>query len=153
MSVFYYIVLLFVAMPVLELTLLKLLWDATSLPFTITLVLCTGVLGAWLARMQGLSAWRKIHQAMASGRAPGQELIDGVMILLAGAVLITPGMITDCVGFALLVPQVRRAIGRRAVATFKKRTVAQFTMHTGSDDPPDVESGPTVIDADFTRVD
>lgn len=139
-------------MPVVELTLLKLLWDATSLPFTISLVLLTGFLGAWLARLQGLSAWKKIHLAMAGGRAPGPELVDGVMILLAGAVLITPGMITDCIGFSLLVPQVRRALGRRAVETFRKRTSARFTVHTFAESESGGDADGTVIDADYTHV-
>ena len=66
---FYYVVLIFVVTPVLELTLLKWLWEATSLPFTIGVVLITGFLGAWLARLQGLGAWKRIHQAMAQGRS------------------------------------------------------------------------------------
>lgn len=141
-------------MPVLELTLLNLLWQATSLPATIALVLATGFLGATLARMQGMSAWRKIHEAMAQGRTPGPELVDGVMILLAGTVLITPGIITDAIGFAVLIPQVRRWIGQWGVETFKKRTLAKFNVRTsGTASPVEPESEPTVIDAEFTRVD
>ncbi len=150
---FYYVVLIFVVTPVLELTLLKWLWEATSLPFTIGVVLITGFLGAWLARLQGLGAWKRIHQAMAQGRMPGPELIDGVGILLAAAVLITPGLITDCIGFALLVPQVRRFIGRRLVETFKRRTTSQFSVHTTAPPVEPTDPGTTVIDADFTHTD
>ncbi len=152
---FYYIVLLFVVMPAVELWLLHALWDNTGLLPTVALVLASGFIGATLARMQGISAWRKIHQAMASGRTPGPELVDGVMILLAGAVLITPGIITDCLGFLFLLPQFRRRFGTWAVEQFKKRTLAKFTVHTtgtasGPQNPPDE---PTIIDAEYTRVD
>jgi UPF0716 protein FxsA len=152
--VFYYIVILFVVVPAVELTLLNQLWNATGLPATLALVLATGFVGATLARMQGMSAWRKIHESMAGGRTPGPELVDGVMILLAGAVLITPGIITDCVGFLFLVPQVRSRFGKWAVKTFKNRTLAKFTVHTSTGpQPPQQESDPTIIDAEFTRVD
>ena len=153
---FYYIIILFVVLPTVELVLLRSLWDSVGLIPTVALVLATGFIGATLARMQGMSAWRKIHQAMAGGRTPGPELIDGVMILLAGAVLITPGMITDCLGFLFLVPQFRSRLGKWAVETFKKRTLAKFTVHTVGPDgttesqPPE---DPTVIDAEYTRVD
>ncbi len=153
---YYYIVLLFVVLPLVELTLLKLMWDNTGLLPTIALVLSTGFLGATLARIQGMTAWRKIHQSMAGGKAPGQELVDGVMILLAGAVLVTPGLITDAVGFLLLVPQFRRWLGHIGVETFKKRTFAKFTVQTGGS-PADPTTGepqpePTVIDAEYTKV-
>ncbi|MFK7819534.1 MAG: FxsA family protein [Planctomycetaceae bacterium] len=151
---FYYIVILFVVVPAVELVLLNRLWDATGLPATLALVLATGFVGATLARMQGMNAWRKIHSSMAGGRTPGPELIDGVMILLAGAVLITPGIITDCLGFLFLIPQVRGRFGKWAVETFKKRTLAKFTVHTsGGTTSVQPESDPTVIDAEFTRVD
>ena len=154
-DVYYYILLLFVALPLVELVLLKSLWDATSLPATIALVLATGFLGATLARMQGMSAWRKIHESMAGGRQPGPELVDGAMVVLAGAVLITPGLITDCVGFALLVPWVRQRLGKWGVEAFKKRTLAKFKVHKsgGASAQSEPQPEPTVIDAEFTRVD
>jgi UPF0716 protein FxsA len=153
--VFYYIVILFVVMPALELTLLNALGNAAGWPLTFGMILATGFLGAQLARMQGMSAWRKIHEAMASGRTPGPELVDGVMILLAGAVLITPGLITDAIGFTVLIPQVRRRLGQWGVAAFKKRTLAKFQVHTsgGAAASAEPEPEPTVIDAEFTRVD
>ncbi len=152
---YYYIVLLFVVLPLVELTLLKLLWDSTNLFVTISLVLSTGFLGATLARIQGMTAWRKIHESMSAGRPPGKEMVDGVMILLAGAVLVTPGLITDSLGFLLLVPAFRRWLGSKTVEVFKKRTLAKFSVHTsgGTAGPAAPQPEPTIIDAEYTKVD
>ena len=104
---------LFIVVPLVELYLLFQLTDWTGSPAaTIGLVLFTGVLGAWLAKQQGLSTLRKIQTAMAEGRIPGRELVDGAMILVAGALLLTPGILTDIFGFSLLVPPCR-ALYRR----------------------------------------
>ncbi len=77
---------------------------------TIVLVFVTGVVGAGLARSQGLQTLAAIQRDMAAGVMPAPRLMDGVMILLAGAMLITPGVLTDAVGFLLLVPATRQII-------------------------------------------
>ena len=73
----------------------------------------TGFIGAWLARAQGLMIMLQIQLDLAEGRMPAPRLIDGTMILIAGAFLITPGLITDTAGFLLLVPAIRTAIRGR----------------------------------------
>lgn len=147
---------LFVAVPLAEIYILRALLEATSWPLTIGVVLATAFIGATLARIQGLGAWRRIYTAMATAKAPGTELIDGVMILLAGAVLITPGLLTDALGFLLLVPPFRRWLGRRAVSFFKTRTLARFTAATAqrgaAPNEPSAPGEPTVIDAEFERI-
>ncbi|MEL0083724.1 MAG: FxsA family protein [Gammaproteobacteria bacterium] len=80
-----------------------------SLP-TIFLLVFTAVLGALLVRMQGMSTYISIHQAINQGRMPAIEMIEGVMIMIAGVLLLTPGFITDSVGFAFLVPGIRRLL-------------------------------------------
>ncbi|MEM7393564.1 MAG: FxsA family protein, partial [Verrucomicrobiota bacterium] len=77
---------------------------------TLGLVVFTGFLGAALARFQGLRVLHQIRADLALGKMPAPYLMDGVMILLAGAVLITPGLITDAAGFLLLVPAVRQLL-------------------------------------------
>lgn len=112
---------LFVAVPFIELYLLLELTNYTgSAVATFGLVIFTGILGAWLAKQQGLSTLRRIQQATAEGRMPGKELVDGGMILVAGALLLTPGILTDAFGFSLLMPPCRavyRKLLKRAFPT------------------------------------
>ena len=107
------LVLLFTLLPLVELAVLLWIAERTSWWFTVGLVIFTGVLGAALARHQGLRCWRQFRLRLAQGEVPAAELLDGLMILLAAAVLVTPGVITDCLGFLLLVPPLRRQVRRR----------------------------------------
>lgn len=104
---------LFTAVPLLELFVLLWLAGRVGPAATIALVFVTGIIGAVLARWQGLAAIGRFRQAVAAGRVPGAELLDGVLILVAAAVLLTPGLLTDAAGFALLLPWTRSAIARR----------------------------------------
>jgi len=106
------LLILFLCIPLIELGLLILVSQHTGLPFTIALVLITGLLGASLSRSQGLKAWNSVQTELRSGRMPSDSLFDGLMILLAGAFLITPGILTDLVGFSLLTPPFRRILQR-----------------------------------------
>ena len=108
LPVLFRLLLLFTVIPLTELWLLLWLAGRTSWQFTICLVIFTGVLGAWLARREGLRCLQTIHQRLERGELPTDSLMDGMMILLAGAVLITPGVLTDLLGFLLLIPQFRR---------------------------------------------
>ena len=101
------VVLLFVAMPLIELFLLYLLWSATSIWVTLGLVLLTGILGGGLAKWQGLRTVRRIREQMRHGRMPAGEVLDGMMILIAALLLLTPGVLTDVVGVTLLIPPIR----------------------------------------------
>ena len=99
--------LLFTAVPLVELFFLIRLGQWIGALATVGIVLVTGTLGAYLARRQGSSVWRDIRQKMESGLFPGDELVDGLLIVLAGALLITPGILTDLLGFAVLFPVTR----------------------------------------------
>ena len=142
------LLLLFTVVPLVELVLLLWFRQLTSFTATIALVLTTGIVGAILARRQGWQAWRRIQECVARGEPPTDPLVDGLLILIAGAVLITPGILTDLFGFALLVPPLRAALKRWLGRKLKTRAVMQFqqfhaTGTTGFDDD--------VIDAEFTR--
>ena len=102
-----------VFVPLIELGLLLELTKRTSLWTTIAVVLTTGVVGMSLVRWQGIRAWREIQAELSSGRSPSRAIVSGVMILIAGALLLTPGLLTDTVGFSLLIPAVRTAIASR----------------------------------------
>jgi UPF0716 protein FxsA len=102
--------LLFVVVPAVELSLLIQIGRVVGTLPTLALIVFTGVLGAWLARWQGLGVVRQVQAEMADGRIPAGPVVDGVLILIAGAVLMTPGLLTDLFGFFLLVPAGRRHV-------------------------------------------
>ena len=103
-----WLLLLFIVVPVVELALLIQLGQVVGLPATLALIVFTGALGAFLARRQGLAVIRQVRDEMADGRIPAGPIVDGVIILLAAAVLMTPGVLTDLCGFLCLVPAFRR---------------------------------------------
>ena len=130
------LLLLFTVVPLVELFLLVKLGTVIGIGATVLIVICTGVLGAWLARWQGLGVLRRLTDDLNEGRLPADALIDGLLILIAGAVLLTPGLITDALGFLLLVPQ-GRAVVRKTIA-------ARLATRTEAGDPG-------VIDAEWYR--
>ena len=105
--------LLFVVIPVVELVLLIEVGQAVGLWPTLFLVLLTGVTGAAMARAEGIRVFVAFQREVAAGRLPGGALLDGIAVLVGGAFLLTPGILTDFVGFALLFPPTRRWVQRR----------------------------------------
>ncbi|NNM34522.1 MAG: FxsA family protein [Gemmatimonadetes bacterium] len=121
MSLLGRLTLLFVVVPILELVLLIQLGGLVGLWPTLALVLLTGVAGATLARAEGLRVLWAFQQEVAEGRLPGQALQDGIAVLIGGAFLLTPGILTDVVGFSLLLPPSRRWIQARFRRSLKER--------------------------------
>ncbi|NKB71274.1 MAG: hypothetical protein GKR89_29730 [Candidatus Latescibacteria bacterium] len=101
------LLLLFALVPLVELALLVEVGQHMGTWPTVGLVLATGAAGAALARTQGLGVWRRLRQSMGAGAFPGDELFDGVLIAGGGLLLMTPGLITDLLGFVALVPWTR----------------------------------------------
>lgn len=104
------LLLLFIVVPAAELFILIRVGSIIGPLPTLGLIVVTGILGATLARLQGLSVLAKAQAELASGRLPTDAIIDGLIVLLAGAVLITPGLVTDIFGFLCLIPLTRRII-------------------------------------------
>jgi UPF0716 protein FxsA len=136
--VFLRLLLLFTLVPLVELYLLIRIGGVIGVVPTIAIVVVTGALGAALARRQGLGVLRRLQEDLAGGRPPTDALIDGLLILVAGAMLLTPGLITDAAGFLLLVPAGRKVVRRAVSAAFARRLVAR---------------DPGVIDAEWRRED
>lgn len=113
--------LLFIVVPILELALLVQLGRWVGLLPTLGLVVVTGVVGAALARAEGLRTYVAFQREMAAGRLPGQSLLDGLSVLVGGAFLLTPGLLTDIAGFSLLLPPSRRWLQRRVKAWVQRR--------------------------------
>lgn len=148
------LLLLFTIVPLTELWLLLWLGSVTSVGFTVLVVLVTGFLGATLARYQGWQTWQRIQLQLQRGEPPAAALVDGLMILIAGALLITPGLLTDATGFLLLMPPVRARLRAHLLSWLTQRTVVQIQMFRsapgGFDARRPSEPG-DVIDAEFTR--
>lgn len=121
------LLLLFILVPFVELVLLLYLADATSWQLTLALVLATGVTGTLLARSQGWRVWSRIREELAAGRMPTEPLLDAVLIFVAGALLLTPGVLTDLLGITLLIPWTRKYFRRRLIEWFKSHFTIQTT--------------------------
>lgn len=145
--------LLFVSFTLLEIWLLFVLTRPTNIWITILTAIVSAMLGSWMAKREGLSVLNRARQELASGRFPGGPLADAVMILLGGALLITPGLVTDLIGFSTLLAPCRRIYSRLLVRWAKKNfTMAQihpgsFTATFGSRG----SQGPGVFDAQAGR--
>ncbi len=113
--------LLFVLTPLVELAILVYLGTIIGAWYTILIVVATGVLGAFMARNQGLAAISRIRGSIERGIMPSNEIFDGALIVVGGLLLLTPGVITDVIGFAMLVPQTRRIIGRWLRSLIRRR--------------------------------
>ncbi len=113
--------LLFILTPLVELAILVYLGTIIGALYTILMVVETGILGAFLARNQGLAALSRIRGSIERGIIPSDEIFDGALILVGGLLLLAPGVITDVIGFALLVPQIRRIIGRWLRSLIRRR--------------------------------
>lgn len=135
MSILGRLALLFVVVPILELVLLIQIGQVVGLLPTVALVVLTGVTGAWLARAEGVRVFFQFQQELASGRLPGQAMLDGIAVLVGGAFLLTPGVLTDLAGFSLLLPPTRRWIQRRVRERLERRiadgTIQVVTMGSG----------------------
>ncbi len=101
---------LFTLLPLAELYILIKIGTSLGALTTVLIVIGTGVIGASLARTQGFYVWRRIQLEMNSGRFPADDMLDGLLIFFAGAVLLTPGIITDALGFLILIPPTRAGI-------------------------------------------
>jgi UPF0716 protein FxsA len=106
------LVFLFIVVPLVELYVIIRIGQLIGAVPTIALLLLDSVLGAALLRSQGRATWRRFNQALAEGRVPHRETFDGAMVIFGGALLLTPGFITDVVGLVLLIPATRALIRR-----------------------------------------
>lgn len=105
-----YLFLFIIALPAIEISVLLLSGHLIGIWFTLLLILVTGVLGLFLAKRQGLETWRKAQEQIQYGYMPGNEIIDGICILIGGVFLVLPGLISDVMGILLLLPLTRNLL-------------------------------------------
>lgn len=144
----------FLVVPLVELYLLLKFSSITSIPTTIVLVVITGVGGSFLAAQQGGIAIRNFRLAAAEGRIPGVEVIDGILIAFAAALLLTPGLLSDSLGILLLIPwsrkHIRRWLVRRYSSKFSVTSFSGAAHATGGRSDYHDNDGSTV-DASFRQ--
>jgi UPF0716 protein FxsA len=153
------LLILFIVVPIVEIYFLIKVGGIIGVIPTILIVIGTAVLGTALLRQQGLATMQRYQQSLASGKLPAQEMIEGLALVFGGALLLTPGFVTDAIGFLCLIPVTRQAVIRWLL---KRVRVSGFSMMSrrdvswnrqpGDDEPGQPHSGRT-IEGEFTRKD
>lgn len=113
--------LIFLVVPLAELAVILQVGQWLGVANTLLLLVLISVAGAWMAKREGLGVLRRIRQQLELGRVPGAELVDGFLVLFAGALLLTPGFLTDCLALLLLMPPVRAVVRRTLRRRFARR--------------------------------
>jgi len=141
--VFPLLVVLFLFLPLAELWVIVGVAGGLGIGSTIVLLLAISFAGAWLVKIQGFGALSRVQQTFNRGAIPTTELVDGALIVLAGALLLTPGFITDTVGFLLLIPPSRAVVRKALTIRFQSRV-----RLVGAAPGPDRRSPADVVDVD-----
>lgn len=146
---FLLLVVIFIVIPIAELWLIIQVGALIGFWETLALLILDSIIGAMLLRSQGRAAWRRFNEAMQTGRIPHQEAVDGALVIGGGALLLTPGFITDFFGLMLLIPP-SRAVARRMLVSWAARRVVVKVgdmgggrSATGARQPYDVEGSAT----------
>jgi UPF0716 protein FxsA len=121
------LVFLFIVVPIAELYVLIQIGQAIGILPTIALLILDSVLGAALMRSQGRAAWMRFNRALGEGRIPGKEVMDGALVIFGGALLLTPGFLSDVLGLILLLPPTRAVVRTVLLRRFAGRIVAGAT--------------------------
>lgn len=142
----------FIVVPLIELWIIIQVGELVGAAPTILLLLGVSLAGAWLVRREGTRAWRRFTEALRSGRVPADEVLEGAMVLLGGALLLTPGFATDAVGLLLMVPPVRAVVA----STLKRRLGTRFTVTslggTAARRPPQPRRRDDVVDVEVVNI-
>ncbi len=159
--------LLFILIPIIEITVLINVGQAIGTWYTVGLVLLSAFIGVNMLRYQGLSTLARAQQRISSGEMPAQEMVEGLVLAVGGALLITPGFVTDIIGFCCLIPFTRQAFVKglmkrfKVVSMSKQQTFEQsddfdeskFGHHSSFKDPSKPPRQGDIIDGEFRRDD
>jgi UPF0716 protein FxsA len=141
------LVALFILVPIAELAVIIQVGQAIGVWWTIALLIADSILGSLLMRSQGRAAWRRFNEAVRVGRAPAREVADGVLVIFGGALLLTPGFLSDIVGLLFLLPPTRAVIRR----VFLRQAMKRITVSMVGTRVP--RNGRRSDDVDGTAVD
>ena len=146
-----YALIAFVTVPLVEMIILIEIGSLIGAIPTVGLVILTATIGLWLLRLEGTATLDRVQEKLAQGQLPETDLLEGIMLLIGGALLLTPGFITDGLGFACLLPGLRRPIARRIIrqGILKAANLSGRSFQAGQSSP----SGGTTIDGEFVEED
>lgn len=150
MNPFYILFLLFVGIPLLEIYLLIEVGSIIGALPTVFLVVFTAVLGVFLLRIQGFSTLTRLRGTLAQGGIPAIEMLEGAVLLVTGALLLTPGFFTDAMGFLCLIPAFRRSLVRWFLGRFLMPMSGQGGSGSRDSQP---RQGPNTIEGEYRRED
>ena len=155
MNPFSILLILFLTIPLLEIYLLIKVGGVIGAFPTVFMVVFTAVLGAWLLRIQGFSTMTRVRRTMEQGGIPALEMLEGAVLLVSGALLLTPGFFTDAIGFLCLVPSLRRAMIRWMLGRFLTPPGGFGGPGAGSSSQQHSHRhhGPTTLEGEFRRED
>jgi UPF0716 protein FxsA len=140
------LVALFIAVPIAELAVIIQVGQAIGVWWTIAILVADSILGSLLMRSQGRAVWRRFNAALQAGRAPAREVADGVLVIFGGALLLTPGFLTDVLGLLFLLPPTRAAIRR----VFLRQAMRRITVTMAAGAPMPRSGGRRADDVDGT---
>ena len=129
----------FVVVPIVELAVILQVGQTIGALETVALLIAVSVVGGWLVKREGMGVFRRISAAVQAGRVPGRELADAALIILAGALLITPGFLSDVLGIALLLPPVRAVVRPVLLGALTRRAIDRRLRTRGYGTIVDVE--------------
>ncbi|MCH7743003.1 MAG: FxsA family protein [Proteobacteria bacterium] len=146
-----YALIAFITVPLVEMIILIEIGGLIGAIPTVGLVILTATIGLWLLRLEGTATLARVQEKLAQGQLPETELLEGIMLLIGGALLLTPGFITDGLGFACLLPGLRRPIARRIIrqGILKAANLSGRSFQAGQASRP----AGTTIDGDFIEQD
>lgn len=148
---FFKLFILFTIIPVLELWLLIRIGGVIGFFPTVMIVIITGITGAWLAKMEGISVLAKIQHSISQGKIPKTELVNGLLVFVGGATLLTPGFITDITGLLMIFPPTRVIFATFLISYFERKIKdgSVHFYHSGQTETRTRIDDESVIDADF----
>ncbi|HEC19075.1 MAG TPA: FxsA family protein [Gammaproteobacteria bacterium] len=149
MNPFSILLILFLLIPLVEIYLLIKVGAVIGALPTVFMVVFTAVLGAWLLRLQGFATMNRVRRTLEQGGIPAMEMMEGAVLLVAGALLLTPGFFTDAIGFLCLIPSLRRALIRWMMGRFMMPPGG----FGGPGGPSSGSHGPRTLEGEYRRED
>lgn len=142
---------LFIVIPIIELAVIIQVGQLVGVGWTLVALIAMSLIGAALVKAEGLRAWQRVREALAQSRMPAEEVVDGALVLLGGALMLTPGFLTDGVGLLLVLPPSRALLNRG----IRGRVRGAFGLSRRRGDPPGPARPPTddgVVDVDVVSI-
>jgi UPF0716 protein FxsA len=146
------LVILFLSLPLIEIYLMIQIGSVIGAGWTVLAIVATAVLGAALIRRQGFGVYARMNRSLADGELPAMEMLEGLALLVSGLMLLTPGFITDALGFLLLVPPLRQSLVLNLLKRHFIQQVDMGTTHTGRVHR-EVRHHKGPIDGEYRRID